>query len=190
MEMIMKKALSEEVLVLNKNWLAIRIRTVKQAILLASRGRACFIDAEYNVYSWKDWITLPCVEGEGISTTGGEVRIPLVIVLTVYGQIPQSAPRLTKKNIFIRDGNICQYTGKKVSTKDADIDHVIPSSRNGKNNWDNMVVCSKKVNRMKADRTPEEAGLKLIRKPRKPSGANLMIAPDKEIPELWSKFMK
>ena len=187
----MSEKLSRKVLVLNKNWLAIRVRNVKKAIMLVSRGRACIIDTEdYSIYNWKDWIDLPCVEGEGISTTRGEIRIPSVILLTVYGKIPQSSPRLTKKNLFIRDGYTCQYTGQKVSTKDADIDHVIPSSRNGTNSWENMVVCSKKVNRMKANKTPAEAGLKLIKKPKKPSGANLMLDPRIEIPVEWSKFIK
>jgi 5-methylcytosine-specific restriction endonuclease McrA len=191
MEMIVTSKLSEQVLVLNKNWLAIRVRNAKKAIMLLSRDRACVVDTnDYSIYKWDDWINLPCEEGEGISTTRGEIKVPSVILLTVYGKIPKSAPRLTKKNLFIRDGYTCQYTGKKVSTKDADIDHIIPSSRNGKNSWDNMVVCSKKVNRMKADKTLVEAGLKLIKKPKKPSGTNLMLDPRIEIPEAWSKFIK
>lgn len=189
MESIMKKTLNRRVLILNKNWFAFKVRNVKKAILLASRERACIIDTkDYSIYTWKDWIKLPC-DGDGISTTRGNIRIPSVILLTAYGKIPNSTPRLTKKNLFIRDGYICQYTGQKVSTRDADIDHVIPTSRKGKNSWDNMVVCSKKVNRMKADRTPGEAGLKLIKKPKKPSRTNLMLDPMLEIPEDWSKFL-
>jgi 5-methylcytosine-specific restriction endonuclease McrA len=186
----MKKALNEPVLILNKNWMPIKVRNVKKAILLASRERACIVSCDdYSVLTWNEWIKLPCKEGEGITTVRGSVRIPKVIVLTAYGKVPTSAPRLTKKNIFIRDENICQYTGRKVSKKDADIDHVIPLSRNGKNAWDNMVVCAKDVNRMKANRTPEEAGLKLIKQPKKPTGAHLMLDPDMEIPEEWSKFI-
>ncbi len=185
----MKKMLNEEVMILNKNWFAITIRNVKKAIQLASRGRACFIDPQdYSVYTWEEWIKLPC-EGEGISTTSGKMRIPSVVLLTVYGKMPTSAPRLTKKNIFIRDGNTCQYTGKKVSMKNADIDHVIPTSRNGKNNWNNMVVCSKEVNRKKADRTPEEAGLKLIKKPKRPSNQQITFGSKIAIKEEWKKFL-
>jgi len=185
----MKTVLNDPVLVLNKNWMAIKVRNVKKAIILTSRERACIVDCvDFSVYTWEEWVRLPCEE-EGITTVKGSVRIPRVIVLTYYGKIPKSAPRLTKRNIFIRDEYTCQYTGKKISKREADIDHVIPLSRNGRNTWDNVVVCSKEINRKKADRTPEEAGLKLIRKPTKPTGAHLMIDPNIEIPEEWNKFI-
>jgi len=185
----MKEMLNEKVLILNKNWLAIAIRNVKKAIMLASRERACFIDTQdYSIYTWEEWIKLPC-DGEGISTTTGKIRVPSVVLLTVYGKMPNSSPRLTKKNIFIRDGYTCQYTGKKVSTKDADIDHVIPISRKGKNSWDNMVVCSKKINREKANKTLSEAGLKLIKKPKRPSNNQITFGSKVAIKEEWKKFL-
>ena len=57
--------LNEPVLILNKNWIAIRIRNVKGAIKLASRNRACMIDPlDYSIYTWDEWITLKVRNGE------------------------------------------------------------------------------------------------------------------------------
>lgn len=83
----------------------------------------------------------------------------------------------------------CQYTGKQVSQSKADIDHVIPRSRGGKNSWENMVVCSKELNRAKGNKTPKEAGLKLIKKPGKPSDRQLLFDPKLQIPSSWEKFI-
>ena len=70
-----------------------------------------------------------------------------------------------------------------------DIDHIIPRSKGGKNTWDNMVVCSKEINRKKADKTPEQAGLKLIKKPAKPDSGRIILDPRGNYPKSWSKFI-
>lgn len=183
--------LSSKVLILNKNWFAFKVRNVKDAIKLVSRERAVFVDGDnYCVYNWEEWLKLVPEDDEpGIETTGNRVKVPKVVVLTVYGKIPNKAPKKTKKNIFIRDNYRCQYTGEEVSMKNADLDHIVPSSRGGSNDWDNLVVCSKTINRKKRNRTPEEAGLKLIRKPRKPTWTTLMIDPKMTVPEYWKKFL-
>jgi len=184
--------LDNPVLVLNKNWYPIRVKNVKSAIQIVSRMRAVFIDpSDYSLYTWKEWLQFIPKEDElGILTPNTRVRVPEVVLLTAYGKIPDKAPRLTRKHIFIRDNYKCQYTGEDVNMKNADIDHIIPSSRGGKNNWGNLVVCSKTVNRKKGNKTPEEAGLELIRKPMKPTGSHLMIDPKMERPESWSNFIK
>lgn len=183
--------LNEPVLILNKNWLAIRVKNVKKAIHLASRGRAAFIDGDdFRVYTWEEWITLVPEDDEpAIQTAKIRVKIPKVVVLTVFGKIPEQAPKFTRKNIFIRDNYTCQYTGKKVTMKDGDLDHIIPSSRGGKTEWPNVVVCSKEVNRKKRDRTPEEAGLKLKKKPIRPKSTDLMIDPNMKQIEYWKNFL-
>ena len=188
----MKTTLNKKVLVLNKNWVALRIRTVKEVVRLASRNRAVIIDSnDYSLYTWKEWIYLEPKEGEeAIATSSGDVKIPEVILLTAYGKVPVSTPRLTKKNIFRRDNSTCQYTGKPVTPKTANIDHIIPVSRGGKNTWENMVVCSKDINNKKGDKTPSEAGLELIKKPKRPVGRMLLLDPKMEKPESWRKFLR
>lgn len=183
--------LTKPVLVLNKLWTPIRVITVKRAFKLVFSERASIVlPDDYSVYNWEEWskIAVPATE-DGIQTTRNRIKIPEVIVLLRYDKIHQKGVRLTKKNIFLRDKYICQYTGKQMKGSEADIDHVVPKSKGGKSTWDNLVVCSKEINRLKRDRTPEEAGLTLIKQPAKPSYEKLMVDPKMDIPESWRKFI-
>ena len=186
------KSLENPVLVLNKNWIAIRVKDVKTAIKLVFRERSHFVDpGDYSVYNWEEWLLTDIKEGEEYiqCTHDRRVKIPEIVILNNYDKVPSYDLRLSKRNIFIRDQFKCQYTGKVIDTKEADIDHVIPRSKGGKTTWDNLVVASKKVNRKKSNRTPEEAGLKLIKKPHKPRYNSVFIDPRKKYPESWNKFI-
>ncbi len=184
--------LNDLVLILNKNWEAIRIRNVKDAIRLISRERACFVDhSNWSVYTWLEWINLEVEPGEKfISTVSFNIRVPEIIILTKYNKVPEYDVKLTKRNVFIRDRYNCQYTGDKVHPKNADIDHVVPKSKGGKTTWDNLVVTSKKLNRKKGNKSLKESGLKLVKKPIKPSYRSILFDPRKEIKESWKKFIK
>ena len=124
--------------------------------------------------TWSDWVTLPVRDFDFSITAGNskgtkQIRVPTIIVSknfckTVYREI-----KLTKSNIAIRDNHQCQYTGRLLSKGEGDIDHVKALSRGGKNVWENVVYCDKKINAAKGNKTLEEAGLKLIRRPTKPS---------------------
>ena len=119
--------------------------------------------------SWDVWVTLPIREHDLVVHTGNrEIRAPRVIIQPNFGKMPTVVPRATKDAIRKRDGGVCQYTGKVVSTKDGNIDHVIPRAQGGKNTFDNMVWCHKDINSAKADKTPQQAGLRLLRKPSAP----------------------
>jgi 5-methylcytosine-specific restriction endonuclease McrA len=188
------KTLDRPVLVLNKSWMPIRIITVKRACTLVFAEKASVIlpddISDYSVHGWKRWMDMPVSEKEeGIQLCHSRIRIPEVIVLIRFDRVKTTGVRLTKRNIFIRDGHTCQYTGKKVKLDDADIDHVIPKSRGGASTWDNMVVCSKEINRQKANRTPEEAGLKLLKQPHRPTYSRVMIDPRMNVPKSWEKFL-
>lgn len=184
-------SLKRPVLVLNKVWIPIRVITVKRALKLLFADRASTILADdYSVYNWAAWAAKDAKDDEpGIQTAYRRIRVPEVIVLLRYDKVHRKNIRLTKKNIYIRDRYKCQYTGKQMSHKDADIDHVVPRSHGGKNSWDNLVVCSRAINREKGDRTPEEAGLKLIKKPTKPNSDQILIDPKMDIPSSWEKFI-
>lgn len=189
----MKKTLNHEVLVLNKSWIGIRIRTVQQSLVLVWRKRAFIVDVDdYNVYDWDEWANQTVDKDKDfyIATTHGCIKKPEVIVLSHYNKIPKHELRLTKKNILLRDEYTCQYTGERLTKSQIDIDHVIPKSKGGKNTWDNLVVSSKDINRLKADKTLEEAGLTLIRKPTKPIANIPLIHNIKNVPDSWRKFIK
>jgi len=115
------------------------------------------------------------VEDYGIVVHHSGVKLPSVIRLRQWRYIPVRVTILTRKNIYARDRYKCQYCGLKSGNRvivdgkpvflRLTLDHIIPSSRGGRNSWDNLVSCCHLCNSIKADRTPEEAGMTLIRKP-------------------------
>ena len=66
-----------------------------------------------------------------------------------------------------RDRNQCQYTGQLLAPDEGSLDHVLPRSRGGKDEWENLVWSSKDVNARKGNRLPHEACLKLLSVPRR-----------------------
>ena len=186
-------SLNKGVLVLNKMWLPIRVIPAIRAITLVFAGKASAIDVrDWSAYSWEHWVKRDVSENPyGVITTSqSDIEIPDIIVLSKYDKVFRKEVRLTKRNIKIRDENKCQYTGKTMKESEMDVDHITPRSQGGKNEWSNMVLCSKEINRTKANRTPEQAGLKLIRKPVKPRSDKLLFDPKIKIRESWSKFIK
>jgi hypothetical protein len=158
------------VLVLNRNWQAINIKTPADALSMMYTDNATALDilGEDNMVprKWNEWIKLPIdYSYDYISTINHKIRIPKVIILCNYDKIPVRRPKFSINGIWSRDNGICQYTGKKLSKNEGNIDHIIPKSRGGKSDWNNCVLSHKKINSIKADKTPEECGLKLIRKP-------------------------
>jgi len=164
----------ETVLILNRNWQAIHVKSPLEAMTMMYSDTATALDIRgedrMTPLKWQDWIKLP-VEDEKddfIQTVRGNIKIPKVLVLCNYNKVPRKRPKFSPKAVWDRDEGICQYTGKKLTPQEANIDHVIPRSRGGKTDWSNCVLTHKEVNAKKADRTPEEAGLKLIKKPQDP----------------------
>ena len=90
---------------------------------------------------------------------------PRVIRLLHYYKVPQHRVRLSRKNIFARDKNTCQYCYDRFPQSELNIDHVVPKAQGGKNTWTNLVCSCIKCNEEKRDRTPEQAGMKLLKKP-------------------------
>lgn len=186
-------SLNKSVLVLNKVWFPIRVIDVKRALKLVFSEKAFLIHPEdYSVVKWEEWVSLPTDEDDSkcILTTSGKIKIPEVIALSKYDKVNNRKAKLTKRNIMIRDNFTCQYTGKKLKKSECDIDHIIPKSKGGKNSWDNMVVCSKEINRKKGDKFIDEMGLSLVRKPYAPSVKNLILNPDMPMPKSWKNFIE
>ena len=161
------------VLVLNKNWQAVGIKSpvdtfamlmTDTATGLDIKGLDCMIPVK-----WKDWINLSVGEDDDfVQTVNQKIKIPKVIILSKFDKVPRKRPRFSQKNIWIRDNFTCQYTGKKLKPGEGNIDHIVPKSRGGETDWSNCVLACKKVNAKKADSTPEEVGLRLLKKPEPP----------------------
>ena len=161
------------VLVLNRNWQAINIRTPQDAFCQMATNVATALDIEGDSHirpvTWDEWITLPVREGDhAVRTARGAIRVPAVIVAVNYAHVPKKRPKLSARNIRERDGNRCQYTGKLLHPDEGSLDHVVPRSRGGADTWENLVWSAKEVNQRKADRLPHEAGFKLLTIPRAP----------------------
>ena len=102
-------------------------------------------------------------------TVNGALVVPLMIRLFYYVKAFNRAMGHSKKIVLDRDEYTCQYCGEKLSPGRATIDHVFPKCRGGKNTYENTVCACHGCNRKKADRTPEEAGMRLLRTPFKPA---------------------
>jgi 5-methylcytosine-specific restriction endonuclease McrA len=168
------------VLVLNRNWQAIHVKTPAEAFCMMATGAASGFDVQGDdlilPMKWEDWLKLPIREGDRVvNTSRGSVRVPTVVVASNYSKIPLCRPRFGARGIWARDGGICQYTGKKLAPGEGNIDHVIPRSRGGASSWENCVLCHREVNEKKADRLPHEAGLRLSRKPQVPPAKPSMV---------------
>jgi len=166
------------VLVLNRNWQAINVRTPQEAFCMMATNVATGLEIErgegaraeaLRPVSWAEWIALPIREqDEAVHTVRGQIRVPTVIVAVNYAKVPKKRPKLCARAIRERDGNRCQYTGRLLRPDEGSLDHVVPRSRGGVDTWENLVWSAKEVNQKKADRLPHEAGLKLLSKPRAP----------------------
>ena len=160
------------VLVLNRNWQAINVRTPADAFCQLATNVATALDVDgesIRPVTWDEWIRLPIREqDQSVQTVRGAIRIPTIIVAVNYARVPKRRPRLSTRTIRDRDGNRCQYTGRVLTPEEGSLDHVVPRSRGGRDTWENLVWSAKEVNQRKADRLPQEAGLKLVAVPRAP----------------------
>ena len=178
------------VLVLNRNWQAINIRTPQEAFCQMATNVATALDIEFDEntddavirnpqsairpsqlrpVTWDEWITLPIRDGDNaVRTVRGAIRVPTVIVAVNFARVPKKRPKLCARTIRERDGNRCQYTGALLRPDEGGLDHVVPRSRGGPDTWENLVWSSKQVNTRKGNRLPHEAGLKLLKVPRAP----------------------
>ena len=161
------------VLVLNKNWQAIGIKSPADTFAMLMTDVATGLDIKGLDYMtplrWNDWLQLPVNEEDlFVQTVNKKIKIPRVIILSKFDKVPKKRPRFSQKNIWIRDNYTCQYTGKKLKPGEGNIDHVVPRSKGGLTDWTNCVLACKKINAKKADATPEQVGLKLLKKPETP----------------------
>ncbi|MCC6142662.1 MAG: HNH endonuclease [Candidatus Hydrogenedentes bacterium] len=163
--------LDTHVLVLNKSWVAVHVAPARRALCLLYHGAAQAVHPDdYSLYDFRSWCELSAVreQFEGaryVHTTSLTIRVPEVIMLCTFnGFIRRDVP-FTRRNLFARDRNQCQYCGKRFPKQELTIDHVLPRSRGGKDTWNNLVLACTKCNVRKGNRLPDEAGMPLLRDP-------------------------
>ena len=114
---------------------------------------------------------------------------PLVIKLQYYVRIPHNLPMpLSRRAVFLRDSYTCQYCAVQPGKEYLTIDHILPRSRGGRTEWENIVTSCAACNRKKSNRTPEEANLKLMYPPTRPRfwAMAMMMGPGNEV---WRKYL-
>lgn len=141
--------MNERVLVLNASFEPINVCTLRRAVVLVIKGAARMEEASERVL-------------HSPSTT---LRAPSVIRLVEYVHVPFERTSLSRKNVLLRDHHTCQYCGRAAPSQDLTLDHVLPRSRGGSSGWENLVACCRPCNNRKGDRTPDEARMRLLKRP-------------------------
>ncbi|NQU23178.1 MAG: HNH endonuclease [Candidatus Nealsonbacteria bacterium] len=182
--------LQRPTLVLNRNWQPVNVATVARALVLLFNETARAVDpADYQLYTWADWSKLRLRGGEQfVQAVRFRLRVPEVISLAGYDRVPSAAVTFSRRNIFKRDRFTCQYCGAQPGSEELTLDHVVPRAAGGESQWDNCVLACLGCNKRKADRTPQQAGMRLRNQPVQPAWRPLYAAHEVRI-ESWSKFV-
>jgi 5-methylcytosine-specific restriction endonuclease McrA len=129
----------------------------------------------YINYDFESWLQISELQRQfeperhdWVKTVRFDIAVPRIIRLLGYDRLPDQTVKLNRRNLFARDRNQCQYCGRHFATSDLSIDHVNPRSLGGKDTWENLVCACIKCNARKGGRTPEQASMKLTRKPERP----------------------
>lgn len=161
-----------DVLLLNFTYEALNVTSLRRALKLLLAGKAEMVES---------------ANGKVVHSARLILSVPSIIRLRYFVARPHLEVPLTRKNILLRNNYTCQYCGSK-DGKNMTVDHVIPKSLGGKSTWENLVAACKFCNAKKHSRSPQQAQMKLLSKPRKPK-----LIPwrpfRKEVPEVWLPFL-
>ncbi|ADB17666.1 HNH endonuclease [Pirellula staleyi DSM 6068] len=171
--------LSSSVLVLNRSYRAVHIVSVRRAFIMLFRECAEVIhteDGSYTNYDFTTWCEISEFQAQEkrphddwVKAVQFEILVPRIIRLIDYDRIPEREVRYNRRQIFARDGNKCQYCGKRLPVQQLSLDHVMPRSRGGESSWENVVCSCLTCNTRKGGRTPQEAHMNLMTTPREPA---------------------
>jgi 5-methylcytosine-specific restriction endonuclease McrA len=172
--------LNTKVLVLNRAYLPIHVTSVRRACSLLYQGIARAVNEQYQTFDFESWSALSrSINDETIGLVDRAMRVPRVILLVAYDRVPKRHVRFSRFNVYARDRNTCQYCGRGFPRADLNLDHVIPRSQGGTSTWENVVCSCLRCNRQKGGRSPEEAGMHLLRRPLRPNWTPFVL-------ETWS----
>ena len=144
-------AMQTPVLVLNASYEPINICGARRALVLVLKGVARTEEEQ----------------GATLHAQRVDVKMPSVIRLLEYRRIPHQTRALSRKNILLRDRNMCQYCQVVLTAGELTLDHVIPRSRGGLSTWENLVACCHSCNRRKGNQLLHElTEMRLLREPR------------------------
>ena len=166
------------VLLLNASMQPLNVISHRRLIVLLTKERVAFLDE--------------AAERAAAEALAGR-RLPEGVVIvrllrTIH--VPRRLLRPNRRNLLLRDDHTCQYCGDAFVKEDLTFDHVVPVAQGGRKDWENIVTCCIPCNRRKGGRTPDEAGMRLVRVPRRPDKAPALRIRIglKNAPETWRDY--
>lgn len=155
--------LNYDVLQLNKHWQAIGVITVRQAFEGLFAGGLKSLKCDYDSMeplSIEQWLELEVrPEDDFVGTAHRMIRAPRVVISVRFDRLHVQAPKLTLRNLRIRDQDRCIYTGKKLKPEEISIEHIVPTSKNGKHEWENVALADRNINSWRGNRDLKDMGL-------------------------------
>jgi 5-methylcytosine-specific restriction endonuclease McrA len=165
---------AEGVLLLNATYEPLHILSWKRVLRLLTAGKVEVVEESDR-------------EVRSVSVV---IRIPSVVRLLRYVGYRQPIPKLSRANVYARDDFRCAYCGKEHEARALSLDHVVPKAQGGKTAWENVVTCCVPCNVKKANRTPGQAHLTLLRQPRRPDRFNaLVLTFGRQVPSAWRNYV-
>lgn len=165
--------MGQRVLVLNASYEPLQLISVRRAVVLLLQEKAELIEAA----------------AQQLRALALSFDVPLVIRLVRYIRIPRRL-RLpcSRRGVFARDRETCQYCGAQPGRSQLTMDHVVPRSQGGTTTWDNVVTACRDCNHRKGGRTPEQANMTLLTTPRQPQYVAFALLGELERHDVWRKY--
>lgn len=161
-----------DVLVLNATYEALNVTSLQRAVKLIFAGKAEVLHQHERL----------------LRSATFAMRMPSVIRMLYYIRRPRQQVALTKKNVLLRDDYTCQYCGIRADGP-MTVDHVVPRCAGGSSAWENLVCACLDCNNRKNNRTPQDANMHLLRKPRTPKYIPWIQIKRHTLPGEWYKFL-
>lgn len=166
----------EQTLVLNVTYEPLKVIDWQRAVVLWCQGKVEIVEThDREVRSVTFTFRMPSI-----------VRLLRMVRVRRGNVVP-----FTRANIYLRDDYTCQYCGGRFASEDLTFDHVIPQAQGGRRGWDNIATACIPCNRRKGARTPQEAGMRLLRSPRKPAPSPVfrVTLGLRKTPESWRDYL-
>lgn len=188
-----------QTLVLNRLWQAVNVIGVERAFSLLALDHAQVIYAEdgsFRVFDSATWFEhcreCELVEGARVvHTVSQPVLVPGVLLLRGYDRMLLQEMKFNRQNLLERDDYRCQYCGKNLPNKELNMDHVIPRDRGGGTSWENVVISCIRCNSKKSNRLPKEAGMRLLKEPKRPPRRPFMTSLyGRPVEKSWEYFLQ
>lgn len=164
----------QRVLVLNATYEPLSIISVQRAVVLLLKEKAELVEAA----------------AERLHASRASYPVPLVIRLVYFVRVPHPvALAPARRSVIVRDNYTCQYCGDTPGRGLLTLDHIVPRSKGGQTSWENVVAACRACNMRKGDRTPEQAGMTLRKKPGRPHYVAFLLLSEAGPKDVWKKYV-